>query len=84
LAGIAGQREERHLVELLGNVKLIELEVRDVDFALGKLAKLLSTRSIRLARMILIRTDSDPLARRAAVLRRARRRSGCRGTVTGS
>jgi hypothetical protein len=28
--------------------------VRDVDFALGKLAKHLSTRSVRLARMILI------------------------------
>jgi hypothetical protein len=45
---------ERHLVELLGSVKLIELKVRDVDFALGKLAKRLSTKSIRLARMILI------------------------------
>ena len=33
---------------------LVELEVRDVDFALGKLAKRLSTRSVRLARMILI------------------------------
>jgi len=43
-----------HLVELIGNVKLVELEVRDVDFALGKLAKRLSTRSVRLARMILI------------------------------
>ena len=28
--------------------------MRDVDFALGKLAKRLSTRSVRLARMILI------------------------------
>ena len=44
----------RHLVELIGNVKLVELKVRDVDFALGKLAKHLSTRSVRLARMILI------------------------------
>jgi len=44
----------RHLVELLGSVKLVELKVRDVDFALGKLAKRLSTRSVRLARMILI------------------------------
>jgi Zinc-binding dehydrogenase len=34
--------------------KLVELKVRDVDFALGKLAKHLSTRSVRLARMILI------------------------------
>jgi integrase len=44
----------RHLVELIGNVKLVELKVRDVDFALGKLAKHLSPRSVRLARMILI------------------------------
>jgi Phage integrase family len=39
---------------MIGNVKLAELKVRDVDFALGKLAKHLSTRSVRLARMILI------------------------------
>jgi integrase len=44
----------RHLIELIGNVKLVELNVRDVDFALGTLAKRLSTRSVRLARMILI------------------------------
>jgi hypothetical protein len=44
----------RHLVEMIGNVKLVELKVRDVDSALGKLAKHLSTRSVRLARMILI------------------------------
>jgi len=43
-----------HLVELIGSVKLVELKVRDVDFALGKLANRLSTRSVRLARMILI------------------------------
>ena len=43
-----------HLVELIGSVKLVELKVRDVDFALGKLAKRLSTGSVRLARMILI------------------------------
>jgi hypothetical protein len=43
----------RHLEEMIGNVKLVELKVRDVDFALGKLAKHLSTRSVRLARMIL-------------------------------
>jgi integrase len=42
----------RHLVELIGNVKLAELKVRDVGFARGKLAKRLSTRSVRLARMI--------------------------------
>jgi integrase len=44
----------RHLVELIGNVKLTELKVRDVDFALASLANRLSTRSVRLARMILI------------------------------
>ena len=44
----------RHLVELIGKVKLVELKVRDVDFTLGALAKRLSTRSVRLARMILI------------------------------
>ena len=42
----------RHLVELIGHVKLAELKVRDVGFARGKLAKRLSTRSVRLARMI--------------------------------
>jgi hypothetical protein len=44
----------RHLIELIGKVKLAELKVRDVELALGKLAKRLSTRSVRLARMILI------------------------------
>ena len=51
----------RHLVELLGNVKLVELKVRDVDFALGKLAKRLSTRSVRLARMILIQATRNAM-----------------------
>jgi hypothetical protein len=44
----------RHLTGLIGTVKLVELEVRDVDLALGKLTQRLSTRSVRLARMILI------------------------------
>ena len=44
----------RHLAGLIGTVKLAELKVRDVDFALGQLAQRLSTRSVRLARMILI------------------------------
>jgi hypothetical protein len=44
----------RHLVELIGTIKLVELKERDVDFALGTLAERLSTRSVRLARMILI------------------------------
>ena len=43
----------RHLTGLIGTVKLTELKVRDVDFALSKLAERLSTRSVRLARMIL-------------------------------
>jgi hypothetical protein len=43
-----------HLIEMIGDVKLVELKVRDVDFALGQLAERLSTRSVRLARMILI------------------------------
>jgi integrase len=44
----------RHLIKLIGKIKLVELKVRDVDFALGKLAERFSTRSVRLARMILI------------------------------
>jgi hypothetical protein len=44
----------RHLAGLIGNVKLVDLKVRDVDFVLGKLAKRLAARSVRLARMILI------------------------------
>jgi hypothetical protein len=41
-------------IELIGEIKLVELKVRDVDVALGKLAERCSTRSVRLARMILI------------------------------
>jgi hypothetical protein len=44
----------RHLTGLISTVKLSELKVRDVDFALGKLAERFSTGSVRLARMILI------------------------------
>ena len=44
----------RHLTGLIGTSKLVELKVRDVDLALGTLAERLSTRSVRLARMILI------------------------------
>jgi hypothetical protein len=50
-----------HLIELIGTVKLAELKVRDVDFALGKLAKRLSTRSVRLARMILIQATRNAM-----------------------
>ena len=42
------------MIELIGKLKLAELKVRDADFALGKLAERFSTRSVRLARMILI------------------------------
>jgi integrase len=52
----------RHLTGLIGIVKLAELEVRDVDFALGTLAKRLSTRSVRLARMILIQATRNAMA----------------------
>jgi hypothetical protein len=48
-AGLAGQAA---LVDVAG--ELNELTMRDVGFALGKLAERLSTRSVRLARMILI------------------------------
>ena len=41
-----------HLTGLIGTIKLAGLKVRDVEFALGKLARRLSTRSVRLARMI--------------------------------
>jgi hypothetical protein len=44
----------RHLTAPIGNVKMVDLKVRDVGSARGKLAKRLSTRSVRLARMILI------------------------------
>jgi hypothetical protein len=37
-----------------GNVKLDQVKMRDVQCALGKLAERFSTRSVRLARMILI------------------------------
>jgi hypothetical protein len=40
--------------EQIGKLKLVDLKVRDVQFALGKLAERLSIRSVRLARMILI------------------------------
>ena len=33
----------RHMAGLIGNVKLVDLKVRDVDVALGKLAKRLAT-----------------------------------------
>lgn len=44
----------------IGTVKLAGPKVRDVDFALAKLPERLSTRSVRLARMILIRPSATP------------------------
>jgi integrase len=41
--------------------KFAELKVRDVGFALGKLAERLSTRSVRLARMILIQATRNAM-----------------------
>jgi hypothetical protein len=41
--------------------------VRDVDFALGKLAERLSTRSVRLARMILIQAIRNAMVNDLAV-----------------
>jgi len=63
-----------HLAELLGSVKFVELKVRDVGVALGQLAKHLSTRSVRLARMILIQAIrnamvNDLVVRNASDLR---------------
>ncbi len=40
----------RHLAGLIGTVELADPKVRDVQFALAKLAERLSTRSVRLAR----------------------------------
>jgi hypothetical protein len=66
----------RHLIELIGNIKLVDLKVRDVQFALGKLAERLSTRSVRLARTISIQAIRNAMvndlmvrnvAKRAAV-----------------
>ena len=57
----------RHLTGLIGTVKLTELRVRDVDFALGTLAKRLSTRSVRLARMILIQASRNAMVNNLVV-----------------
>jgi hypothetical protein len=51
----------RHLIEPIGKLKLVEPKVRDVDFALGKLAKRFSTRSVRLARIILIQASRNAM-----------------------
>jgi hypothetical protein len=40
----------RHLVEMIGNVKLVELKLPDMDCALGACARLLRSRSPRRTR----------------------------------
>jgi integrase len=57
----------RHLTGLIGSVKLADLKVRDVQFALGTLAERLSTRSVRLARMILIQAIRNAMVNDLAV-----------------
>jgi hypothetical protein len=57
----------RHLTGLIGSVKLADLKVRDVQFALGTLAERLSTRSVRLARMILIQAIRNAMVHDLAV-----------------
>jgi hypothetical protein len=61
----------RHLLELIGGVKVVGLKVRDVDFVLGKLAKRVSTRSVRLARMILIQAIRTAMVNDRWILRPA-------------
>jgi integrase len=58
-----GQAPDR----LIGSVKLADLKVRDVQFALGTLAERLSTRSVRLARMILIQAIRNAMVNDLAV-----------------
>jgi hypothetical protein len=50
-----------HLTGLIGKTKLADLNVREVQFALGTLAERLSTRSVRLARMILIQASRNAM-----------------------
>jgi MFS family permease len=54
-------------LEVLSRVKLTDLKVRDVQFALGTLAERLSTRSVRLARMILIQAIRNAMVTDLAV-----------------
>lgn len=57
----------RIMVEMIGNVKLVEVTAPDVDFALGTLAKHLSTRRVRLARMILIQAIRNAMVNNLVV-----------------
>ncbi len=52
----------RQLVELIGDVKLVEIEVGDAGFAFGKLAKRVAAKSVRLARMILLQAIRNAMA----------------------
>jgi hypothetical protein len=54
-------------LEVLSRVKLTDLKVRDVQVALGTLAERLSTRSVRLARMILIQAIRNAMVTDLAV-----------------
>ena len=56
-----------HLTGLIGSVKLADLKVRDVQFALGTLAERPSSRSVRLARMILIQAIRNAMVNDLAV-----------------
>jgi hypothetical protein len=56
----------RHMIELIGKVRLVDLKVKDVQSALGKLAERVSTRSVRLARMILIQAIRNAMVNRGA------------------
>ena len=53
----------RYVIELIGKVKLVDLKVSDIQFALGKLAERVSTRSVRLARMILIQAIRNAMVK---------------------
>jgi len=66
---------------LIGKVTLVELKVRDVDFALGTLAKRLSTRSVRLARMILIQAIRNAMVNDLVVRNVADRAAVRRPTI---
>jgi len=56
-----------HLTGLIGSVKFADLKVRDVQFALGTLAERPSSRSVRLARMILIQAIRNAMVNDLAV-----------------
>ena len=57
----------RHVIGLIGKVRLSDLKVKDVQSGLGKLAERVSTRSVRLARMILIQASRNAMVNDLAV-----------------